>query len=330
VPNFCTSRSDSLILGIDIIAIDNCDNSVGLSYAEQYNFNNREQMIERTWKSSDECGNEVTYVQEINCEGVTIQLQTFLQGALLGSEEEGLMRDDLRKKGLIPLKEPHTQLPKFEHVGSGGGEVMDEALLNITGANAIVDWVFLELRDKENFDKIIATNASLIQRNGHIISPGGDSIILFKNVPSGDYFISISHRNHLSLSSQNTYTLGLDNAPLIDFTNVFTPVNGSNPGIKIDNKSAQWSGDVNGDKKIIYQGPNNDPFYMFFRVLLDNENEEYLTNFISRGYFTEDFNMDGIVIFQGPDNDRSSLLFNTILSHPNNRQRVLNYIISIE
>ena len=57
---------------------------------------------------------------------------------------------------------------------------------------------------------------------------------------------------------------------------------------------------------------------IFLQVLLDSLNQDYLTNFISRGYTKNDFNLDGLTIYQGPNNDRSNLLFNTILAHPNN------------
>ncbi|MFK7979143.1 MAG: carboxypeptidase-like regulatory domain-containing protein, partial [Saprospiraceae bacterium] len=327
--DFCTNNAEDLQIGVDIVAIDNCDRLAVVSYSEQHDFNGTEQIINRSWQSSDECGNQVAYSQKIQCQGVGIVLQTFLQGALIGSKEEGLMRDDLRRKGLIPVNEPYSMLPNFKHIGSGGGEVIARELLEVTGPNAIVDWVFLELREAENFDTIVATSSGLLQRNGNVISVTGDSVVIFKNVPWGDYYITIRHRNHIGISSQNAYTFGLNTIPKIDFRNVFTATNGNYSSIKMSNTNAQWAGDTNGDEKIIYQGPNNDPSQMFYSVILDKKNSHYLTNYISRGYLVEDFNMDGITIYQGPNNDRSLLLYNTIFAHPNNRNFITNFIINI-
>ena len=87
-----------------------------------------------------------------------------------------------------------------------------------------------------------------------------------------------------------------------------------------------WSGDLNSDRKVIYQGPANDVFYLFSHVLTDDGNFDHLANFISHGYYTADLNMDGNAIFQGPGNDRSLLLYQTILGHPGNQLNLANFI----
>ncbi|MFK7980837.1 MAG: hypothetical protein AB8G86_12705 [Saprospiraceae bacterium] len=326
--SFCETGTDRLILGQDIRAIDNCDNFVDLSYSEIFQQNGLVKTTKRRWQSTDECDNQVTYEQTIECEGVGLKLQTYLQGALIGSNETGLMRDDLRRKKLIPLEDPYFKSPLFTAHQSKDRQTITDELLEITGPNAIVDWVYLDLRKGNNIDEVVAGMVGLLQRDGDIISPTGDSIIIFENIGFGDYFIGVHHRNHLSLLTQNTYSFDVDLIPEVDFKNVFTPVTGGNPSIKINNQSAQWSGDVNGDGKVIFQGPDNDPFHIFLAILLDEKNTQFLTNYISRGYSDIDFNMDGIIIFQGPNNDRSSLLYNTILVHPNNERLLTNFVIS--
>lgn len=330
IPTFCDTGTDSLIIGQDMIAIDNCDNSVELKYSEMKRFNNGEQVIDRTWQSSDECGNEVNYTQQITCEGIAVKIKTYLQGALVGSNEVGLMRDDLRRKNLIPPKEPYSFLTAFQHFGAGGGEELTPELLAIQGENAIVDWVLIEIRSGVDREEVIATSAGLVQRDGDIISATGDSLVVFENIPYGDYFVGVRHRNHIGVITKNTYSFTLNNIPEIDFRNVFTPTEGKRPGIQIDGKNALWSGDLNGDGKTIYQGPKNDPFEMFLSVILDTENEHFLVNYINRGYTHRDFNLDGQVIFQGPNNDRSNLLFNTILAHPDNKKFLANFIVIVE
>ncbi len=329
IPTFCDTGNDHLMIGKDMIAIDNCDNSVELGYSEMKRFNNGEQVIDRRWQSVDECGNEVIYKQQLICEGIAVKIKTYLQGALVGSNETGLMRDDLRKKRLIPPKEPYSFLTGFQHFGNGGGEELLPELLEVQGANAIVDWVLIEIRSGTDRNEIIATSTGLVQRDGDIISATGDSLVVFENIPYGDYFVGVRHRNHIGVITKDRYSFDLNNIPEIDFRNVFTPTEGKRPGIQIDGQNALWSGDLNGDGKTIYQGPKNDPFEMFLSVILDTENEHFLVNYINRGYTHRDFNLDGQVIFQGPNNDRSNLLFNTILAHPDNKKFLANFIVIV-
>ena len=58
----------------------------------------------------------------------TVRLKAILSGAY--QTANGLMRDDLRKKVLIPEEEPYTALEGFTHHGTGGREQLDPALFN--------------------------------------------------------------------------------------------------------------------------------------------------------------------------------------------------------
>ena len=325
-PDYCDYGTDSLVIGEDFIAIDNCDNNVSISYTETAEFIGTEKIIKRSWKAIDECNNETSYLQEISCEGVSLRLKSILQGAMLGNKGDGLMRDDLRKKKLLPKEEPYSKMPSFKQVGSGG-EQMDTTLLLVDGVNGIVDWVFVELRNGRNKEEVVATLPALIQCDGDVVTVNGDSLLNFLNIPIGNYFVSIRHRNHLGLLTLNPYVFSTNKVPFVDFTYNFTPVDGSNSSISIDNLQSMWSGDLDDDGRIIYQGPGNDIFYMFLHILKDEGNNEYLPNYISQGYTNNDFNLDGTVIYQGPNNDRANLLFNTILKHPDNKNKFSNFII---
>ena len=328
-PDFCNLGRDTFNLKNELIALDNTSHFLDISYEEQLGFNGTEQLIHRTWFATDDCGNKGVATQTITCPGIALRAKAVLQGALLNSPEPYLMRDDLRKSGFLPLEEPYTQLAGFEHVGSGGGEFMNTALLDIEGENALVDWVLLELRDIFNKNKIIATAAALLQRDGDIISPKGDSLIVFASAPQGEYLVAIRHRNHLGILGKTAYIFSADNIPFIDFRDAEI-ASGRNAGAAMENIQSMWAGDLNNDRKVIYQGPGNDIFDIFFHIIEDEENQNYIPNFISSGYTKNDFNLDGKVIFQGPDNDRSILLFNTILAHPANGLFLPNFIIEID
>lgn len=327
-PDYCDTGTDSLDISIDFKSVDNCDVSVVINYVEKDTFIGATKVITRTWSAEDECGNSTSYSQEISCEGVSLRLISILQGAMLDNAGDGLMRDDLRKKGLLPMEEPYAAINRFQHVAGGGGEkITDISILADNGANSIVDWVFVELRDAGDVNNVIATKSALIQRDGDVVTTRGDTLLHFTNTRIGDYFVAIRHRNHLGIISLDTYTFSPSEVPFVDFTFNFTPVVGDHSSVEMDDLESLWSGDLNSDGKVIYQGPNNDIFFMFLHVLRNEDNQDFLPNFISRGYTNDDFNLDGSVIYQGPSNDRARLLFNTILSHPDNSNKLSNFII---
>ena len=324
----CEYGTDSLEIGKDIIALDNCDINVSLQYEEVGITEGNARQIIRTWYAEDECGNATGLSQIVSCTGVGLRLKAMLQGAMLGNNENGLMRDDLRRKGLLPIKEPYFSMQNFKHVGKGGGEECLPEMLAITGESAPVDWVFVELKEAENQAIVKATQAALLLRNGQVISAQGDSILYFDNLPPENYYVSIRHRNHLKVETLHPYFFNENSIPYIDFTDNFLPTLGEEAFIGTEAGNALWSGDLNQDERTIYQGPQNDIFQMFLQVLLDSLNQSYLTNFINSGYTENDFNLDGLTIYQGPNNDHANILFNTILKHPNNDTKASNFIIS--
>ena len=108
---------------------------------------------------------------------------------------------------------------------------MDTELLTVEGPNAMVDWVFVELRDPSDIKNVVATSSALIQRDGDVVSVKGDSILHFTNTRVGNYFVSIRHRNHLGMVTLNTESFTPFSIPFVDFTFSFTPVVGSNPPV---------------------------------------------------------------------------------------------------
>ena len=77
----------------------------------------------------------------------------------------GLMKDKLRTKGVLPVQHPYTGAP-FNHAG---GEEIKLELAEVSGNDAIVDWLLLELRAAADPLNIVATKAFMVQRDGDLM-----------------------------------------------------------------------------------------------------------------------------------------------------------------
>ena len=113
-----------------------------------------------------------------------------------------LMNDGLRTASLIPTTEPYTAAAFVQH-GKGGGEQVSPATLATTGNNAIVDWVFVELRSAAAPQQVVSTRCALVQRDGDVVDADGSSPVRLSAVP-GNYHVAIRHRNHLPVMTLNT------------------------------------------------------------------------------------------------------------------------------
>ncbi|MEO7081552.1 MAG: M12 family metallo-peptidase, partial [Flavobacteriales bacterium] len=111
---------------------------------------------------------------------ILLQIKALLQGAYHTSE--GLMVDSLRVAGLLPTTEPYTAMG----FAVEGAVTVDPALFTVTGPNAIVDWVLVELRNAANPSVVEETRVALLQRDGDITALDGTSALgLCSN--AGDY-----------------------------------------------------------------------------------------------------------------------------------------------
>jgi hypothetical protein len=325
---YCSGKPTNLLPGVNVFAQDNCDDQVA------FNFNQSEMLMPngllttRSWTAIDDCGNVKLVSRFDTCTVAALKIKTMLHGAFMANGGGSLMRDNLRSKGLIPNQEPFTGLSNFVHKGKGGGEVLNPALLTVTGANAIVDWVFIEIRDRENSANVLATVSALLQRDGDVVTAQGGDVLFFSNLPEGEYYVSIRHRNHIGIMADSKWMLSSLAPPTIDFTDPSMPARGfGGTGKTTNGVRMQWAGDMNGDRKVIYQGPGNDIFFLFSKVLSDPDNTSVLANYISQGYDRTDMNLDGVSIYQGPNNEKALLLYQTVLTHPGNIGTLANYIV---
>ena len=66
----------------------------------------------------------------------------------------------------------------------------------------IVDWVWIELRDAANQTNIALSRSALLKRNGDVVDTDGHKPIIC-DIPDGDYYLMVSHRNHLGVITAN-------------------------------------------------------------------------------------------------------------------------------
>ncbi|WP_422107134.1 HYR domain-containing protein [Winogradskyella sp.] len=244
-----------------------------------------------------------------NCT-VLVSPKVYLQGSTINSTiaTDGLMRDDLRVGNYIPLNTPYTD-----------NTSINSSVLNVTGANAIVDWVWVELRDATTNTTIIEAKSALLQRDGDVVGLDGTSALLL-NQPPGNYYIAIKHRNHLGIMSNSAISLNGTTTTVVDFSNGSTTTFGSNAQTTLglpNGSFAMWVGDVNGDDIILYVGGLQDTSRILSEVLNDSGNILNLPTYVSNGYSNGDIDMNGDIQYAGGNAEPPFILQN-VLGNPSN------------
>ena len=229
----------------------------------------------------------------------------------------GLMSDALRAAGLLPLAEPYSGLG-YTYVGTAPGGTTTSDVLAVTGNDAIVDWVVLELRSHTTPATIIASRPALLQRDGDVVDLDGDPYVAFP-VPAGLYKIAVRHRNHLACMSSSSYTLTTDPCRGPDLKAIGAGTFGTNarklmtvPGVT-GNLWGLWPGDATGDGLIRYTGAGNDRDPVLTAVGSTTPN-----NTVPNVYDRRDTNLDGVIKYTGSANDRDLILTNVGSTTPNN------------
>ncbi len=171
---------------------------------------------------------------------VAIQPKVMLAGPY--DQSTGLMKDVLRAFGLIPFNHPFSGAP-WNYAGT---EATNASVLSISGQNAIIDWVLVELRDGADSSSVLSSRAALLQADGDIVDVDGISSVLFSGVSGGDYFIAVRHRNHLGIMTASAVTLQNGGANIADFIAAL-PTYGLSAQQQVNGISAMWPGDATSD-----------------------------------------------------------------------------------
>ncbi len=240
---------------------------------------------------------------------VTLNAKAWLDGAY--DSNAGLMRDDLRTLQRIPAQEPYS----VNYCCTGGGETVAPTVLQLSGNNAVVDWVRLELRTGDpQSSQLVAVRHALLQRDGDIVDVNGSSPVSFP-VGAGAYWVVLRHRNHLAV--MNGAPLQLSVTPTtLDFRASATACytrpspNSDAPRRTVGSTRTLWAGNITADDRVKYTGAGNDRDPLL--LLLGGQ-----PNTVNASYTVHDVNMDGFAKYTGSGNDRDPILITVGSTTPN-------------
>jgi subtilisin-like proprotein convertase family protein len=222
----------------------------------------------------------------------------------------GLMSDALRAASLLPNTQPYTALGYTFTGTPGAGGTVAASVFTVTGINAIVDWVIVELRSAAVPSTIVASCTALLQCDGDVVGLDGVSPVII-TTPPNSYYVTVRHRNHLGCMSATA--VALSNVPAtINFSAPASATYGTDAQTTVGTVHALRTGDVSFNKTVSYTGAGNDRDPILVRVGSTTPNNTV------NGYYIEDTNLNGIVSYTGGANDRDVILVNVGSTTPNN------------
>jgi len=245
---------------------------------------------------------------------IRINPKLFLQGPILFPANAGLMNDDLRAAGYIPTTSPYTD-----------ALTCNASVFNATGNDAIVDWVWVELRDKTDNTAVILAQSALLQRDGDVVDTDGVSSIN-PNILADEYYVVVNHKNHLGIMTDTPIDIQASSTPtIVDFTDTGTTTYGIQAQAALPSGDmALWAGDVNGDGLVNY---STDVNTVITDIILFPANTEFSTSYdFVDGYFQSDISLDGNVSFT---NEVNQLLLSVLL-YPLNTSFSSQYNLFLE
>jgi hypothetical protein len=306
---------------------------------------------------------------------LTIKVRVYLEGALMNNGNvtgngRPLMRDNLRKSPFnqtryIPDVDPYRNAignldvtASFTKVAPGN-RVEFDTIKNassvfsdaVTPADAIVDWIFIELRSKSSNTTVLATRSGLVQRDGDVVDLDGVSGLRFPGIALDDYFVVVRHLRHLGSMTASAQT-PLQLTTLVNFTTAALPT--YDMGVKTYgptgnqvtydftglaqktmtisglNYRALWAGDFDSNGKIKNDNPDDDLNALSFNVTLYPNNVTFNANYdFAYGYLHGDYDMNSKAKFDNPNDDKN-MLYGQLLFYPLNTSLLSNFDFFIE
>ncbi len=189
---------------------------------------------------------------------------------LEGNYSSGTMSTTLNSKGLIPLEQPFSGA-RFDYQGAERVDAIPPD---------IVDWVLIELRSGTSGVSTAKMRAAFVKSNGKIVDLDGVSPVSISGLNEGNYYLTVHHRNHLSIMSANL-NLFLNNSTLVyDFTTGSDKYyGGASATVQLENNIwGMISGDADGSNTVDAADRN---------ATWNRRN--------STGYLSEDVDLSGVV-----------------------------------
>lgn len=256
-------------------------NSVNEDYLQTWNYQN-------TWQQRNvDAANTTSNFVQVNGVSETDSLLALSTGmlqltpkVLLSGNYEmgGMMNDNLRAVGAIPTSQPFINLG-FNLVNIGSDTTTTQTVLDVTGNNAIVDWVLVELRDKSNKDNVLQSVTALLQKDGDIVNVDGISPIRIPNLSKDSFFIAVKHRNHIGVISPNYRELTPLNSDYDFRTDINNSLGGGNGIANLgDGFLALFSGDVDMNGQV-----------------QTSDSSALILNIGNSGYYCDDLDLNGQV-----------------------------------
>ena len=174
-------------------------------------------------------------------------VNVFLEGAF--NTQSGLMNTTLNDYSLVPLSQPYNVAP-WNYAGT-------ESVVSIPAG--VIDWVIVELRDAATPAQALPATvlpgwprAYFLKSDGTVVDMDGTSYPTIGNpVVTGNLYVVIRHRNHVSVMSAAGMTSNCDNYTY-NFSDLITKAYGGSSGFKQigNNVCGMVSGDADSDGNI--------------------------------------------------------------------------------
>ena len=203
--------------------------------------------------------------------GVLVNAKALFEGPFDGNS---LMNNNLASAGHLPMNEPYGAYG-FTQIGNSGESISPEVMAQ-TGNQAVVDWVFMEIRDKNTPALVLATQSAVILRNGEVVDSQTGCPLFFESLEADDYYIALRHRTHLSVMTASPIGLRAVGTNLLDFSATSTSLYSTTQRKIINGTALMISGDANLDNSINVSDRS---------VVWNNRNQS--------GYLLSDVNLDG-------------------------------------
>ena len=246
---------------------------------------------------------------------VTLSPIVNLSGAWNGTD----MNDALRSLPSFPLTEPYSGLG-YTQKGFGGSEEIAASVLTTTGNDAVVDWIFIEARDKADDTNILATKVAILQRDGDIVDVDNSSPVKIYGLDDDDYFVAIKHRNHLGVMTSTATSLD-KMAPLLDFAGGTVITYGTNAQRDLGGglNYGLWAGDADISGSVVYVGAGTDITPISSAVFLNPLNAGLFDPSLPvlDVYSSADLNLDGKIVYVGAGTD-ITLISSAVFLNPAN------------